>query len=399
MRTNIPSIVIVYLSGFLQGVALILYPAAGPIFTNPELLGLNSGQFGLLFTPQIILAIIASFSAPLLAKKWSMKRVLQAGLLANLLAMLLFAGSHYTAGPGMLPFLTLLVGTAALGTGFGFTITAVNPYAYSFFPGKEASAVTGLHILLGAGTASSSILLSYFSGLGYWWGAGWGMAAALLLLWLWMTWLPMPLKTQVEAPAMEKTKRLPGRIWVFFLVVFFYGACEATFGNWAPIYLEKEAGLSLAAASLGLSLFWGAIALGRLLFTLAALRFNLRWLHLLMPLLVAAIFFGLPWLEGSIANYVALFAAGLGLSFYFPFSISLATDEFPTYSAAVSGILVAAIQLGTGVSSNVIGLFTEMISLTGIIQFSALYAVLMAGIASYLYLTRKQPVVSAEKPS
>ena len=389
MENRTQAIAIVYLSGFLQGISLILYPAAGPIFTNPELHGLSSSQYGVLFTPQIILAIIASFAAPGLAGRWGMKQVLRAGLTANLLSMALLTASHFAIGQGMLPFLLLMLGTAALGTGFGFTITAVNPYAYSYFPGKEASAVTGLHILLGLGTALSSVLVNFFSELGYWWGAGVLAGGLFLLLALWMSPLPMPLTTDKAVGDMQATRRAPARAWLFFLVVFFYGACEATFGNWAPIYLEKQAGLSLAGAALGLSLFWGSVAAGRLLFTIAALRFDLRMLHLFMPLLVAAVFFSMPQIEGT-ANYAALILAGLGLSFYFPFSISIATGEFPAFSAAVSGMLVAAIQLGTGVSSNVIGLLNNSFTLSSIIQFSAVYAVLMSGLACYLYFTRKK---------
>lgn len=390
MENRTQAIAIVYLSGFLQGISLILYPAAGPVFTNPAFHGLSSGQYGLLFTSQIIAAIVASFAAPGLAGRWGMKQVLRAGLLANLLSMILFTASQFAVGNSLFAFLLLMLGTAALGTGFGFTITAVNPYAYSYFPGKEASAVTSLHILLGLGTALSSVVLNFFSGLGYWWGAGVLAGSLFLLLALWMSPLPMPLTTDKAAGDRQASRRAPARAWLFFLLVFLYGACEATFGNWAPIYLEKQAGLSLAGAALGLSLFWGSIAAGRLLFTAAALRFDLRVLHIMMPLLVAAVFFSMPQAEGAMANYMALILAGLGLSFYFPFSISIATGEFPAFSAAVSGMLVAAIQLGTGVSSNVIGLLNNSFALSSIIQFSAVYAVLMSGLACYLYLTRKK---------
>ncbi len=390
MQFRAQAIGIVYFSGFMQGIALILYPAAGPIFTNTDFHGLSSGQYGTLFIPQIVLATLASFGAPALARRFGMQQVLRAGLLANLLSMVLFSGSHFLIGNDGLPFITLLLGTAALGTGFGFTITALNPYAYSFFPGKEASAVTGLHILLGLGTALSSIVLSFFTGLGFWWGAGLATGLVLLLLFFATLPIPMPLEVKEQDGPEGNKQSVPGRVWLFFTVVFFYGACEATFGNFAPIYLEKQAGLTFGQAALGLSLFWGAIAGGRLIFTAAALRFNLRLLHVIMPLLVAGVFFFIPQLEGATANYAALIVAGLGLSFYFPYTISLATDEFPAYSAAISGILVAGIQLGTGVSSNVIGSLNNTISLGTLVPFSGVYALIMVAVAAYLFFTKQQ---------
>lgn len=391
MDNRLSTIAIVYLSGLLQGISLILYPAAGPIFKSEAFHQLSSGQYGLLFTPQIILAIITSFSAARLASKWRMKRVLQAGLLANMLAMLLFAGSNWGIGQGLASYAMLLLGTACLGAGFGLTISAVNPYAYSFFPGKEASAVTGLHILLGLGTSISALVLNLFVQVNVWWGAGLFTGALFLLLWVWSIPVSMSLAVEGKEAGAGQKKKIPGRLWLFFLIVFLYGACEATFGNFAPIYLEEEAGLSSTIAALGLSLFWGAIAGGRLLFTVAALRYNLRIFHVMVPVLVAVVFFSMPFLNGPEANYAALILAGLGLSFYFPYSISLASDEFPALATTVSGMLVAAIQLGTGVSSNIIGFLGEELSLSAVIQSSSLYALIMAGLAGYLFLTR-QPI-------
>ncbi len=83
------SVLAIYLSGLLQGIALIIFPAAGPLLTNPNLHGLSSAQFGLLFTPQIIAAIVASgLTARCVTWFGGMGRVLLAGLAANVLAML-----------------------------------------------------------------------------------------------------------------------------------------------------------------------------------------------------------------------------------------------------------------------------------------------------------------------
>lgn len=394
MKNRIPSIIAIYLSGFLQGITLILYPAAGPIFQDSAMHALSSSQYGTLFLPQIILAILSSFSAPTLARRMGMKRVLQFGLLANLFSMLLFMGSNFTIGSENLPYIVLLFGTAFLGAGFGFTITALNPFAYNLFPGKEASAVTSLHILLGLGTATASILLSFFSSLGFWWGAG--LSAAVVVAGIILLTLPLPL----ELPKEEKREsegsqnKIPARAWLFFVVVFLYGACEATFGNFASIYLNGEVGLELDVASLGLSIFWAAIAIGRLLFTVVALRVNPKMGYLIAPFLVGLVFFSMPQVSGETLAFLALGTAGLGLSFYFPYSISLATDEFPQYAALISGMLVAAIQLGTGISSSLVGVLQESLALSTVFQISAVYALAMAGLAIYLHLTAKPKELS-----
>lgn len=381
-------IIAIYLSGFLQGIALVLYPAAGSIFTNPSFHNLSSGEFGFLFTPQIIFAILASVSAPKLAEKYGMKRILTWGLICNLLSMLLFAASAYCIGDSSLPFWTLMLGTGMLGAGFGFTITALNPFAFHLFPGKEDSAVTGMHIFLGLGTTSSALVLNGFKAEGIWWASGIMIAILILLMIIFQQFLKMSLPKSEVTDKEKVKKKVPLRVWLYAGVIFLYAFSEATFGNWGTIYLEKEAGLSAAKAALGLSIFWAFITIGRVIFTLVALKFNTKILYLLSPFLVAIVFYVMPFLEGNVAPLVALAVGGFSISFFFPNTISIATNEYPTHAAIVSGALVAAIQIGTGVSANVIGVLNSSFSLSTIFQMSALYGLITGVLGLYLHFSR-----------
>ena len=390
MSTRIKAISAIYLSGFLQGVALVLYPAAGNIFTNEAYHGLSSAEYGILFIPQIIFAIISSLSAPKLAEKYGMKKVLTFGLIANMCAMLCFAASVVCIGISSLPFWTLMLGTASLGAGFGFTITALNPFAFNLFPGKEASAVTGMHIFLGLGTTVSALLLTSFQNMGLWWGAG--ILVGIAFLGMLFFQMPIPLTLpKVSLTENEQTNRkTPFRVWLFAAAIFLYAFSEATFGNWGTIYLEQEAGLSVGQAALGLSIFWAAITAGRVIFTLLALKFNTKILYLIAPFLVAVVFFFLPSFTGATANLAAMAFGGLGLSFFFPYTISLATEEFPEFSAIVSGALVAAIQVGSGISTNITGVLNKTFSLGTIFQTSALFGILTGILVLYLHFSKSK---------
>lgn len=66
-----------------------------------------------------------------------------------------------------LDYTLIMVATGFLGTGFGLTITTLNPFAYDLFPGKEKSAVTALHIMLGLGTTCTTVFLDNLSCLAY----------------------------------------------------------------------------------------------------------------------------------------------------------------------------------------------------------------------------------------
>lgn len=383
----------IYAGGFMTGVALIMFPGAGSILTDPEFHGFTGGQFGSIFTPQIITAILSSLLAPKLADKISMKKVLLIGLMLSAASMLLLGGSHWLIHSQTVAYIVILMATAFLGGGFGFAITALNPFAYQLFEGNESSAVTGLHFFLGIGTATSPLLVSYFTGISIWWGAPFLAAAILLLLVLFTFVLPLEIKETLQQKE-ERSKgfKVPARLWMYVVAVFFYGACEATFGSWGSVFLEQEGGLSVAKASLGLSLFWGFVAFGRVLFALFALRYSTRLIFAITPFLLATVFFFTPLADTEILYLAAMAVGGLAISFLFPQSVSASTDEFPQHSAVVSGFMVAALQLGFGFSANVIGFFSEMYSLTVLFQFSTVYAVLFGIIIVYLFKTAEQPV-------
>lgn len=382
---RIRKIISIYISGFLVGITLVVFPAAGSILTNPSFHGFTSTQFGSIFIPQIILAIITSLSAPSIAKKIGMKKVMLIGLVALFVSSVLLGATNWFL-EGNLDYWIVMAGTAALGAGFGFTITALNPFAYNLFPGKETSAVTAMHILLGAGTASAALFLNAFVNYGIWYMAPFAIAGIVLLMILFT--LPLSLKLPENNEAENTNEKIPFKIWLFALAVFLYGACEASLGNWGALFLEKSGGMSASEAALGLSIFWGFVAIGRILFTFYALKFSTNIVYIIAPFIVVFVFFTIPQVEGNtmLMSYMAL--GGLGMSVLFPLSISSATDQFPKYAAIISGVLVAAIQLGTGFSSNVIGYFNERMELADLLQYSSGYA-LVLGLLTF-YLTRPQ---------
>ena len=374
-------IISVYLSAFLVGISLVLYPAAGNLFTSADFHGFTSSQYGSIYIPQIVLAIITSLSAPKIAERKSMKLVMIMGLAALFVSNLLLAASHFVM-EGNLDYVLIMLGTGFLGAGFGFTITALNPFAYNLFPGKETSAVTAMHILLGAGTAAAALFLNYFVNLGSWY-VGPAIIAGLVFIMLLFTAsvnLTLPVTEKVE----NETSGIPFKVWIFGLAVFLYGACEATFGNWGTIFLEKSGGLTTTDAALGLSLFWGFIAIGRIIFTFYALKYPTKWVLILAPILIIGVFYALPSIEGRSMLLGCMALGGLGMSIIFPVTISTATEQFPKYAAFISGILVAAIQLGTGFSSNIIGFLNDSVSLSNLFQFSAVYGMLLMFLLFFL---------------
>jgi MFS family permease len=164
--------------------------------------------------PASVLAILASSLGPRLARRWTLKRVLQAGLAADLLAMALLAASRLLVDVSGAAYGVLLVATGSLGFGFGAAVMAMNTYAQKLSPGREDRSVLALNALLGAGTALAPLFVAIFIGVGAWWLMPVVVGAALagLLFASTMTQLDVP---AVATAGASRTGRLPRRFWLF----------------------------------------------------------------------------------------------------------------------------------------------------------------------------------------
>ena len=122
---------VVNAAGVVQGIALVTFPAASTILTDPAEYDLSSSQYGALFLPQVVTAIAAALLGASLGDRFGTKRVYLAGLCAGLISMTLLLASAIVAGDsGAYPL--LLVATAFLGAGFGLTVPALNTMTADF---------------------------------------------------------------------------------------------------------------------------------------------------------------------------------------------------------------------------------------------------------------------------
>src|SRR5271163_694661 len=112
----------VYTGAVIQGIVLVTFPAVSAIFTSADHYGLSNTEYGGMFVPQAITAILSSLLGAGLTRLIGGKRVFQIGLTADLISMVLLFASQYATGAHALAYGLLLVATASLGVGFGFVV-------------------------------------------------------------------------------------------------------------------------------------------------------------------------------------------------------------------------------------------------------------------------------------
>jgi MFS family permease len=351
-------IVSVYTAAVIQGVALVTFPAASVIFTSRADYGLTNQEYGGIFVPQAIMAIVSSLLGAGLSRRIGAKHVYLLGLCANLLAMTLLVCSRFVMHQNRLAYVVLLAATASLGTGFGFTVPALNTFAAAFFPYKVEKAVLALNALLGLGTALAPVFVLLFVGMGMWWGMPIFVAAAILFLLIFSTGLPLGAADRTSgAQGSDGGAKLPARFWYFAAFALLYGICETMNGNWASVYMTTQLAASTALASLALTVFWATVTAGRVLFATVD-----KWLpesatFRILPFVVTAAFVVTACLHNThpLLGIVAFAVAGLGCSALLPLVISLGQEELTTVAASVAGGLICAYQVGYGIAAFGVG--------------------------------------------
>jgi MFS family permease len=380
---------VVYAAGVVQGIALVTFPAASTILTDPSEYDLSSTQYGTLFLPQVVTAITAALLGAGLSGRVGTKRVYLAGLAASLVSMVLLLASSFLTDDQQLAYGLLLLATASLGAGFGFAVPALNTLTAAFNPGAVSRSILVLNALLGLGTVLAPVFVAIFDGLGFWWGLP--LLSACLLVVLIVVSVGLPLQTQA-ARATSKSARLeiPRRFWVYAGFAVLYGICETVNGNWSQLDMTSELGASTTEAALALTAFWGMVTVGRVLFAAIERAVPSRMTYHGLPFVLAGTFVLIALLpDDEPALGIAAFGlAGLGCSALLPLTISFGQEELTTLAAAAAGGIIAFYQLGYGIAAFGVGPFVDSgVELSSVYALAAIVAAAM-GLLSFVVAGR-----------
>jgi len=376
---------VLYFSALLQGLAMVSFPASSTVLTGS--LGLSSAEYGAIFLPQVALAIVGSIGGGTLAQRWGLKSLLLIALAANAVSQLLLAATVWTGSAWIYP--AVLAGTASMGLAFGVSGAPLNSYPSLLFPDASDTAVVALHSILGAGLALGPVLVAPFIARDAWIGFPLLLAALCGAALLAGLALPFPEDETDDNTADHPRPVGTGLFWAFVVAAVAYAFAEGTFSNWAVIYLHEARGVPEATAGIALSVFWGALVVGRLLTSVLVLRVSSQAVWVALPLLMGATFLLLPFAEGSVLG-IGLFAlAGLACSSFFPLTVTLISKAFPDHVAWASSMMIAALMFGVGGGSFIFGPLRSSFSFETIYQFSTLYPAL--ALAAAIVVVRSEP--------
>ncbi len=290
---------------------------------------LRDVQSGTFFAVQFAAATVAAILSP-----WRLRRSLPLGfgLMAAAVGLLTLALGNVSVTTG---HALALAAFGLLGFGIGLSVTATNlTVALSAGPGSRASRLSVVNL---------------------WWGIGavvcpWLIAAAertgRLRLLLPMIALAAAATFAALAPLLFRDARAPeapkprtstsqsGTLIFFAVFLFLYVGVENAVGGWIATYAHRFSGMTLAAASLTVAVYWLALLTGRGLGSLALRPLSDRAVLLtsLVVALAAVALLILPHKPAVVLAAVALAGAGFGPVFPLGVSRMLArvSDHRPT---------------------------------------------------------------------
>lgn len=237
----------------------------------------------------------------------------------------------------------------ALAIPFGFGSGAIdggmNGLVLDLYPESRGRALNLLHLFFSLGALASPLVVGRLVEAGTAWQSvvlGTALAAVPIAVLFAVVDLPSGRHARAGAAAGVRVGlSLP--IILLAVAIACYVASEIGVSNWLVRFLETA---SIGLATSALALFWGCLALGRIVTATLGDRFD-HARFAATASLVAAIALVAAVLVPSLPASIVLFGVvGFAFGPVYPLIMAVAGDLYPTRSAAVSGFLSGSAVIG-----------------------------------------------------
>jgi fucose permease len=343
--------------GLPDGLLGVSWPSISATFAVP----LES--LGLLVAVTTAGYLTSSFLGGAILRRLSIGVVLALSTAAAAAALLGFAVSPRW------PVMVVLGFVAGLGG--GAIDATLNAYGARHF---SARTLNWLHAFFGVGTTIGPLVVTTVLGAGLVWRWSYaivGSAQAILAIAFFITrgrWLHAP-ASATEAASPERvartleTLRRPV-VWLGTLVFFFYSGVEVVTAHWSYSLLTLGRGVPETTAGLFVTLYWGSLMVGRILFGTVAHRVPLlRTLRLcILGAVLGALLF---WLEPTRwLSLIGLMAIGFSFAPVFASLVSLTPSRVGlAHADSAIGFQIAAASLGGAALTAVTGALADAFGL------------------------------------
>ncbi|GAF11471.1 glucose/mannose:H+ symporter GlcP [Bacillus sp. JCM 19045] len=313
--------------------------------------GLSYSDGGQLIMNQFLGFLGGVLLAPIILRKIGRRATI-------LIALFLFASSQLALYL-LIPWNILLAVIPLGGAGFGIIETVLAGLIIGKLREKKASIMVLTEVFFGVGALTVPVLSAIFIATGNW-NAIFIVVGSFVflcfLLWLFLRFNEFEplLKKEAVNKHDEDGKTLKLRypkptaplVVLGSLFFFLYVGVEMTFPNYLPSIMAMTSDLSEAALALSITVFWGAMTLGRFIIIFIVDRIGIAKLFFI-SVTGQVITLGLFALSSNLViSFIVIFIAGLLMGGIFSLGLLVINEGIPGLEDRTTSLLIAMGGLG-----------------------------------------------------
>lgn len=305
--------------------------------------------------------IISGLSADRAAERWGRRPIFWIGGAGMALGTILLVVART-------PLFTVL-GAGLMGALGGMLIVTLQSGLSDRHGERRATAFTESNVVASMGALAAPSLIGAFQGA----ALGWRWALLVMVL----VWIGAFLQfRRVLIPEREdrrlhtagskfpkSAQRLPAQFWLLWSVIFTAVAMEWCMGFWGAAFMRSSTGLTSTGASAAMSIFFGAIVIGRFVGSRLTRRYESMSL-MLAALLLVGIGFPFFWLAPSIPlTLIGLFITGLGIANLFPLTLAAAVGVASQTADTASARISLAAGVAIFLAPQILGALADQVGI------------------------------------
>ena len=370
----------VFMSFIVMGFVDIVGVATGFIKKD---FGLTDDLAQLIPSMALFWFFVMSVPSGILQDKYGKRKMLNIGMMLTGLGMVIPFFSY--------SFPVMLGAFIVLGIGNTIVQVSANPLLHDVAPREKFASYMSLSQFIKAivsllGPIITTLMATTFGNWKLVFGI-YALTSVISVLWLYFTKIEEIRSEHGVATFKSCFSLLKNNFLVVMVLgIFMLVGCDVGMNSNIANFLQNNFGLSLERASLGISLYFAALMIGR--FSGAII---LNWISARKFLLISAIVALISLLvmlvvRSVVVVQIAIFMVGLGSANLFPLIFSIAVEKMPDRANEVSGLMIMAVS-GGAFLPPLMGLVSTNVGITA--SFLVLVAAMIYLVSVGIYSLKK----------
>jgi fucose permease len=370
----------VFMSFIVMGFVDIVGVATGFIKKD---FGLTDDLAQLIPSMALFWFFVMSVPSGILQDKYGKRRMLNIGMLLTGLGMVIPFFQY--------SFPVMLASFIVLGIGNTIVQVSANPLLHDVAPREKFASYMSLTQFFKAivsllGPIITTLMASVFGNWKLVFGI-YALTSVMSVIWLYLTKIEESRSDHGVATFRSCFSLLRNKfIVVMVLGIFMLVGCDVGMNSNIANFLQNNFGLTLERASLGISLYFAALMIGRFSGAIILNWISSRKFLLLTAVVALVSLVVMLVVKSVVVVQVAIFMVGLGSANLFPLIFSIAVEKMPDRVNEVSGLMIMAVS-GGAFLPPLMGLVSTHVGITA--SFLVLVAAMIYLVSTGFYSLKK----------